>query len=442
MPHAQAAVAVKSFFRVVTADEAREHLATFAPKACPEQSRRVGSETIPVVEACGRVLAKDLLSPVDLPHFHRANMDGYAVRAQDTFGASSGLPAYLKLVGVVEMGSEAKRTLKKGETLRISTGGMLPPGSDAVVMVEYTEEMGDGTVEIHRGVSPWENVIRIGEDIKKGDPIFKQGRRLRAHDLGALTGVGLTKIPVCHRPKVALISTGDEIIDPTKTPKPGQIRNVNQYALRAMIADGGGETVDFGVIKDDRPLFEKTMDRALTSADLVMISGGSSVGTKDMTVDVICSFPNSEMFFHGISIAPGKPTIFARARGKPVMGLPGHPVSALIVFELFGGPLVRMVGGESPASAFAFQRTVGAVLTQNVASAPGREDYVRVTLESHNGPFALRQAQDAQGRRLYARPLPGKSGAIFSLVKADGMVCIPLSDEGLEAGEEVEVILF
>jgi molybdopterin molybdotransferase len=349
---------------------------------------------------------------------------------------------YLRLVGIVEMGKEAKRPLKKGETMRISTGGMLPPGSDAVVMVEYTEEMGDGTVEIHRGVSPWENVIRIGEDIKKGDSIFKQGRRLRAHDLGALTGVGLTKIPVCHRPKVALISTGDEIVDPTKTPKPGQIRNVNQYALRAMIAEGGGETVDFGVIKDDRPLFEKTMDRALTSADLVMISGGSSVGTKDMTVDVICSFPNSEMFFHGISIAPGKPTIFARARGKPVMGLPGHPVSALIVFELFGGPLVRMVGGESPASAFAFQRTVRAVLTQNIASAPGREDYVRVTLESQTCPEPSRREPGRRDGRLHAYPLPGKSGAIFSLVKADGMVCIPLSDEGLEAGEEVEVILF
>jgi len=442
VPRAQAAVAVKSFFRVVTADEAREQLATFAPGVCPEQSRRIRSEVIPVVEAYGRVLAKDLVSPTDLPHFHRANMDGYVVRAQDTFGASSGLPAYLKLAGVIEMGREAKRSPGKGEIMRISTGGMLPPGTDAVVMVEYTEEMGDGTVEIHRGVSPWENVIRAGEDIKKGDAVFKKGRRLRAHDLGALTGVGITKIPVCHRPKVALISTGDEIVDPAKTPKPGQVRNVNQYSLRAMITECGGETVDFGVIKDDRPLFERTLAKALTSADIVMISGGSSVGAKDMTVDVICSFPNSEMFFHGISIAPGKPTIFAKARDKPVMGLPGHPVSALIVFELFGGPLVRMVGGESPASAFAFQRTVRAVLGQNVASAPGREDYVRVVLERRgaapqNGPF-----DSAQDRRLYARPLPGKSGAIFSLVKADGMVCIPLSDEGLEAGEEVEVILF
>ncbi len=442
MPRAQAAVAVKSFFRVVTADEAREQLASFALETCPQQSQKVKSETLPVVEAYDRILAKDLVSPVNLPHFHRANMDGYAVRAPDTFGASSGLPAYLKLVGVIEMGETAKRLLKKGEIVRISTGGMLPPGTNAVVMVEYTEEMGDGTVEIHRGVSPWENVIRIGEDIKKGDSIFNKGRRLRAHDLGALTGVGITKVPVCHRPKVALISTGDEIVDPAKTPKPGQVRNVNQYSLRAMIAECGGEVVDFGVIKDNRPLFEKTLDRALMSTDLVMISGGSSVGTKDMTVDVICSFPNSEMFFHGISIAPGKPTIFAKAKGRPVMGLPGHPVSALIVFDLFGAPLVRMVGGESPASAFAFQRTVRAVLVQNVASAPGREDYIRVVLEREKAsPEACSEPGRRDGR-FCARPLPGKSGAIFNLVKADGMVCIPLSDEGLEAGEEVEVILF
>ncbi len=422
MPRVQAEAAVlKPFFRVLTVEEAKKQLASFAPK--------VGSETLGVVGACGRVLAKDLISPTDLPHFHRANMDGYAVRAKDTFGASASLPAYLKLVGVVEMGKEAKRPLKKGETLRISTGGMLPPGADAVVMVEYTEEMGDGTVEIQRSVSPWENVIRIGEDIKKGDLIFRKGRRLRAHDVGALAGVGLTQVPVFRRPKVALISTGDEIVEPQKNPKPGQIRNINQYSLRAMIAECGGETLDLGVVRDDRPLFAQTLAQALGKADVVLVSGGSSVGAKDMTVEVMSSFPNSEIFFHGISVAPGKPTIFAKVKGKPVMGLPGHPVSALVIFDLFGGPLVRMVGGEEPESAFAPRRTTRAILNQNIASAPGREDYVRVILERQNG-------------RLRAHPLPGKSGAIFSLVKADGMVRIPLEDEGAEAGEEVEVLLF
>jgi molybdopterin molybdotransferase len=425
VPRASTAVAlapVKAFFRVVTSSEARDHLATFAP--------HTASETIPTVDACGRVLAKALASPVDLPHFHRTNMDGYAVRAQDTFGASASLPMYLKLAGSVEMGKTVTRTLKKGEAMRIATGGMLPPGADSMVMVEYTEEMGDGTLEVQRSTSPWENILRIGEDIKKGAAIFTAGRRLRAHDLGALTGVGLIKVPVHRRPKVALISTGDEIVAPEQNPKPGQIRNVNQYSLRAMITEAGGETIDLGVVKDDRPAFEKAMARALSVAEVVMISGGSSVGIKDMTVDVVCSFPKSEVFFHGISIAPGKPTIFAKAAGKPVMGLPGHPVSALVVFSLFGAPLVRLVGGEPPTTAFAPLRTTRARLARNVASAPGREDYVRVLLtQNNNGP-------------LLAQPLPGKSGAVFSLVQANGMFCIPHNKEGKEAGEEVEVILF
>lgn len=424
MPRASAAVAVapvKAFFRVVTSAEARAQLAAFAPVT--------KTETLPVLDACGRVLAKTLTAPVDLPHFHRTNMDGYAVRAADTFGASASLPMYLKLVGTVEMGKTATRPLKKGETMRIATGGMLPPGADSMVMVEYTEEMGDGTVEIQRSTSPWENILRIGEDIKKGAAIFQPGRRLRAQDLGALTGVGMTKVPVHARPVVALISTGDEIVAPEQIPKPGQVRNVNQYSLHAMITEAGGVTLDLGVVKDDRPAFEKAMAVALKQADVVMISGGSSVGVKDMTVDVICSFPKSEVFFHGISIAPGKPTIFAKAAGKPVMGLPGHPVSALVVFSLFGAPAIRMMGGEAPEAAFAPLRTTRARLAQNIASAPGREDYVRVTLEHRQGtPFAV--------------PLPGKSGAIFSLVQADGMVCIPHNEEGKETGEEVEVVLF
>ena len=424
MPRASAAVApapVKAFFRVVSCGDAQAQLAAFAPLT--------PSETIPVLNADGRVLAKALRSSVHLPHFNRANMDGYAVRAQDTFGASSSLPTYLKLVGVIEMGQEARRRLKKGETIRISTGGMLPPGANSMVMVEYTEEMGDGTIEIQRSVSPWENILRVGEDIKKGAPIFSAGRRLHAQDIGALTGVGIAKVTVYRRPVVGLISTGDEIVPPEKTPKPGQIRNVNQYSLRAMIAQAGGEVCDLGVVKDDRQAFEQALAQALKKADVVMISGGSSVGTKDMAVEVICSFPRSELFFHGISIAPGKPTIFARAAGKPVMGLPGHPVSALVVFSLFGTPLVRMMGGESAQVAFTPARTTRARLSQNIPSAPGREDYARVTLSGDDGS-------------LTADPVPGKSGAIFSLVRADGMVRIPHNAEGKESGEEVEVILF
>jgi molybdopterin molybdotransferase len=374
-------------------------------------------------------VARDLVAAVDLPHFDRANMDGYAVRAADTFGASASIPAYLRLAGAVPMGARPRRPLHKGEAMRIATGGMLPSGADGVVMVEYSEEVGDGTVEVHRGVAPWENVLRAGEDIAKGAPIFARGRRLRARDLGALTGVGITRLVVFRRPRVALISTGDEIVPPDATPRPGQVRNINAYSLIAMASEAGALVTDLGVIPDRRERLHAALTKALARHDAVLISGGSSVGTKDITLEVISSFPRAEIIFHGISVAPGKPTILATALGKPILGLPGHPQSALVIFDLFGGPLLRALGGENAADVFAPPRAVRACLSQNVASQPGREDYVRVSVTTRDG-------------QRIAEPMAGKSGAIFNLVKADGLVRIPASAEGLEAGTEVEVILF
>lgn len=411
--------AVKAFFNVVTTAEARARIAAFAP---------VAAETVRVAEACGRVLAADLAAVVDLPHFDRANMDGYAVRAADTFGASASVPGYLRLVGVVEMGAAATRQVGTGEAVRISTGGMLPPGADAVVMVEYAEEVGDGTVEIHRAAAPWEHVLRVGEDIASGSVVFRAGRRLRARDLGALTGIGVTRVAVHRRPRLALISTGDEIVPPERTPGPGQVRNINAYSLRAMAAEAGADVEDLGVCRDDRAALRRVLGKALRSADVVLISGGSSVGAKDVTLEVIGSFPQSSVVFHGISIAPGKPTILATASGTPVVGLPGHPQSALVIFELFGAPLIRVLGGEDPQVTFVPTRVTRARLAQNVASQSGREDYRRVALEWRDGAR-------------WAVPLAGTSGAIFNLVKADGLVCIPAAAEGLDAGVDVDVIL-
>jgi len=413
------AAPVKSFFRVVTTDEARARIAAFSP---------VGAEVVRVADAWGRVLAEDVTAPADLPHFHRANMDGYAVRARDTFGASASIPAYLKLVGSVEMGKAPHGTVRAGEAMRIATGGMLPTGADAVMMIEYTEELDGGTVEVHRSVAPWEHVLRIGEDIGKGEPIFARGRRLRARDLGALTGIGITRVRVFHKPKVALISTGDEIVAPDATPRPGQVRNINSYALIAMATEAGADVTDLGVTPDRPQHLRRALTQALARHDLVLVSGGSSVGAKDITLDILTSFAHSEILFHGISVAPGKPTILARALGKPVLGLPGHPVSALVIFEVFGAPLVRILGGEDQRAVFAPRRTVRARLSQNVASQAGREDYVRVALVQGDG-------------MCLASPMVSKSGAIFNLVKADGLVRIPASAEGLEEGAEVEVIL-
>jgi molybdopterin molybdotransferase len=408
------------FFKVLAPQEAFRLLLAVDP---------VSTERIPSVKGRARVLAEDLYSAVDLPHFHRAAMDGYAVRAKDTFGASQSLPAYLKLAGVVEMGKEARQSLATGEAMRISTGGMMPPDSDAVVMVEYTEEVAGPLVEVHRGVSPWQNVIQIGDDIKKGEPVFKRGRRLRAHDVGALTGVGISSISVYRQPRVALISTGDEIVDADTVPLPGQVRNINQHSLAGLIEECGGELKDWGVIRDDRNELTKTISEALEWGDLVLLSGGSSMGAKDIALEAILSFPDSEFVFHGISVAPGKPTIFAKACGKPILGLPGYPVSALVIFDLFAAPMIRRLGGESTETVSRFAKTVKAILKTNIASQIGREDYVRVTLER-------------ESNRYVATPLPSKSGAIFTLVKADGMVRIEMNQDGLEQEEEVEVILF
>jgi molybdopterin molybdotransferase len=411
---------LKTFFQVVTPEEAKTILLDVRP---------VAAETIETVRARGRVLAEDLYSQVDLPHFHRAAMDGYAVRAKDTFGASATLPAYLKLVGTVEMGKEATQSVANGEAVRISTGGMLPPECDAVVMVEYTEEVGNQTVEIQRGVSPWQNVIQIGDDIKKGEQVFRRGRRLRAHDLGALTGIGIASLEVFQQPRVALISTGDEIVDVRTAPAPGQVRNINQHSLAGLIEEWGAELRDWGVVADRRDALEQRMKEALDWADLLLLSGGSSVGARDITLEAILSMPNARILFHGISVSPGKPTIFANACGKPVLGLPGYPVSALVIFDLFAVPLLRRLSGEYLEAAVSTRKTVRAILKVNVASQPGREDYVRVSLQTEGG-------------RLYAVPLPSKSGAIFTLVKADGMIRIDLNQEGIEKGEEVEVMLF
>ncbi len=412
--------APKGFFRVVSTERARQLLTAV---------RHVrDSELSSVKDAAGRVLASAVRARTNLPHFDRAVMDGYAVRAADTFGASESQPVYLRIQGTVEMGQHVRRPLQAGAAMRISTGGMMPPGADAVVMVEYTDEMLDGMVEVRRSVAPWENVQRIGEDVQRGTLLFEKGWRLRCFDLGGLTGTGVTRVRVFRRPRVALVATGDEIVPPDVTPKPGQVRNVNEFALVPMLRDAGAEVTDFGVIADDPQVFSRVLSQALEGHDAVILSGGSSIGTKDMALAAITAFPRSSVAFHGISIAPGKPTILAYALGKPVLGIPGHPMSALVVGLLFAVPFVRVLGGETPANAFSQRSTTRAVLAEPVASAPGREDYVRVKIEEANG---VRRAV----------PMPGKSASVFNLIHADGLVRIPAHVEGLEAGADVEVLL-
>ncbi len=388
--------------------------------------KREALEEVPTRDALDRVLAQDLCSPADLPSFRRSTMDGFAVRAADTFGATEGLPAYLDLVDEVFMGQAPTRVLGSGECVRIATGGMLPDGADAVVMVEQTQEVGPTTVEAVRAVAPGENVVQVGEDVRTGDPILPRGHVLRPQDLGCLVAMGITTVMVARRLRVAIVSGGDELVDPEQTPGPGQIRDINSYTLAALVKRGGHEPVLAGVFPDEYSALETAAQNALSENDVLILSAGSSVSARDMTAQVVDSLGQPGVLVHGVSLKPGKPTILAVCGDKAVFGLPGNPVSCMVTYDLFVAPtLAYLSGAAAPPS-----RVVTARLTRNIASATGREDYIQVRLDRRTDGG------------LDAVPIFGKSNLIFTLVRADGMLKIPLDAGGLSAGAQVEVVLF
>lgn len=407
------------FFKVKTSEEVLEILQVFDP---------VGTETIFTENALGRVLSKEIVAQEDLPGFPRSTMDGYAVRARDTFGASENLPALLELTGEVLMGQVPSGTVTPGKTMKISTGGMIPNGADAVVMVEYCHRLDEKTIEVNRTVSPLENVIRPGDDLKKGAVVFEKGAVLRPQDTGILAGLGIQNIAVYKKPRVAIISTGDEVIPIDQKPGPGQVRDINSYTLHAFCTQAGAIAVNLGLCKDSFTDLREMVLSALDANDTLWISGGSSVGARDMTIRVLESFDNMELLAHGIAISPGKPTIIARIGNKAVFGLPGHVASAMVVAEVFLDPFLSRLSGEMCASEgnHFYQQ---AQLERNIESASGRDDYIRVKL-------------DKRGGRFFAEPIFGKSGLLSTLVEAHGLLKIDRNTEGLYKGQTVDVILF
>lgn len=405
-------------FQVVTIAEANARLAHhLAPLA------RV--ETLALHDALDRVLAEDLHSPVDLPAFPRSTVDGFAVRAADTYGASEGLPAYLTLCGEAPMGRAPTITVGAGQAALIHTGGMLPDGSDSVVMVEYTQRLDATTIEVVRPVAVGENVIPVGEDVRQGDLLFPRGHRLRPQDLGGLAGVGITRVPVVARPRVAILASGDEVVPPEAPVAPGQVRDVNTYTIAALVRRAGGEPMPRGIAPDDAATLEAMARAALEDADALVIAAGSSVSARDMTVAVIGALGAPGVLVHGVAIQPGKPTILAAAGNRPVFGLPGNPVSAMIAFGLFVAPAIRQL--LDAAAPLALTRL--ARLARNIPSRTGREDFVPVRLETRDG-------------ELWADPVFGKSNLIYTLARAHGLVHVPLDLSGLYAGDQVEVKLF
>ncbi len=409
----------KDFFSTKLPQEVFSLFGLFSP---------VSREKISLEQSFNRVLAEDLMAPQDLPGFPRATMDGYAVVSKDTFAASEAFPVWLKVVGEVRMGEIPKYDLQRGEAIKISTGGMLPQGADAVVMVEHTQIVDQDTIEVFKPVAPLQNIVLADEDFAKGELILPQGHRLRPQDIGILAAFGKQEVLVYKRPKVALISTGDEVIPIEQHPLPGQVRDINSYTLSALVEESGGVPLRMGIIKDDPKQLRTFCHEALDKADVVLISGGSSVGMRDFTLEVIRSLSGSEVLFHGIAVSPGKPTLLGKVGHKAIWGLPGQVTSAIVVFLIFVKKFIKWVGGERnfPLQEF---RIVKAKMRINVPSVQGREDYLRVRVYREGDTF-------------WAEPVFGKSGLINSLIRADGLVKIDLGKEGLYKDEEVEVILF
>jgi len=406
----------KEFFKVTALEKVLAYATDFSP---------VGTEQIPLTEAVDRVLAEEMVSDVDLPDFYRATMDGYAVRAASTFGASEGNPAYLTVRGLVEMGRAPDFSVGPGEAARISTGGMLPDGSDSVVMIEHAEAIDETAIEVYRSVAPGQHAIEPGEDFKKKAVVIPRGQRLRPQEIGLFAAFGKTAVTVFEKPVIAIISTGDEVVPIEETPGPGKIRDINTYSLSGMILKAGCRPLAMGIVRDNfNELFEKC-SLALEQADMVLMSGGSSVGTRDFTIQVLSGLPESAILVHGIPISPGKPTILARCGNKAIWGLPGHVVSAMVVFTRIVQPFINQISGVAEGHGKPIQ--VPAFLSRNLSSAQGRVDYVRVRLLERDGA-------------LWAEPVLGKSALINTMVKADGLIEIGMNTEGIDKGAEVAVI--
>ncbi len=406
----------ENFFHVISREAAEK---TIQIHLAP-----LGKETVSLSNALDRISAESLTAPESLPPFARSTVDGFAVKSQDTFGASEGFPVTLEVAGVISIGTLPEASLKRGKAMAIPTGGALPEGADAVVMVEHTESPDPAFVEIYRPVSPFENVVRAGEDIEKGRPVLERGRKIRPQELGLLAALGITRVSVTRKPVVGIISSGNEVVSPERVPGPGQIRDINRFTLQGLIARSGGEARFIGLTPDDEATLKDACERGLASCDLLLLSGGSSVGTRDLTLKVLEEFGGFELLAHGIAVSPGKPTIIARIGGKMIFGLPGHPVSTWVIALLFVTRAIQTLLGGRENYALAWDT---AVVDGNIPSAQGREDFIRAKVTG-------------VGRAATAFPIFSKSGVISSLAAANALIRIPLNSEGVYKGEEVAIL--
>ncbi|MBN2046044.1 MAG: molybdopterin molybdenumtransferase MoeA [Anaerolineales bacterium] len=383
------------------------------------------SENIRTEDSLGRVLFSSVRAEIPIPGFRRSTVDGFAVRAGDTYGASESLPAYLPLVGEVPMGAAPDFVLEAGTCAVIHTGGMLPQGADAVMMIEYTQQASEKEVELLRAVAVGENVLEIGEDVQQGEQVIPAGTLIRPAEIGGLMALGITEVEVARKPLVGILSSGDEVIHPSEDLSPGKVRDINSYTLQALVRQAGGLPQLFGVAPDTHRDLAELFAKAHQTCDLVVVTAGSSASVRDLTAIVIDELGEPGVLVHGVNVRPGKPTILGVCDGKPVIGLPGNPVSALVIAGLFVTPTIKRMLGRQERQDIP---VIEAVLAVNLSSQSGREEWVAVSLEG---------GEDG----LVASPVFGKSNLIFTLVRGEGLVHIPADATGLAAGSRVKVYL-
>lgn len=391
-------------------------------------TNKIPSKKVALLNGLGHVLAQPIFSSEDLPAHARSTMDGYAVKAMDTFGASESMPAYLEITGEVLMGQMPDSVVSKGCCHKIPTGGLLPPGADSVVMLEHTIGIDETMVELIKGVGVGTNLIQKGDDIQKGAQAFAKGHRIRPQDIGLLAGLGIEEIEIIKPLRIGIVSTGDEIIDFRKSPLPGQVRNINTPALGAMVKSLGHEFIDYGIVSDSREVFLSLMQKAVEQTDIVIFSGGSSVGIRDLGEQVVKELGPPGVLVHGVTLKPGKPILIGMSGSTPLFGLPGHPASAMVCFDLFVQPAISMLQGQYNKDEYS-RPCIRARLNQNLNSAPGRLDVIRVRIMK-------------QGDQNIAEPIFGKSGSISTLSRAQGFFFITEDSQGLSENSEVEVFLY
>lgn len=406
-------------FKVDTLDEANEKLLNYLPNI------KIGEEEVFILKSQDRILSENIYATEDIPAFGRSVVDGYAVLAKDLFGASDSAPVFLEVAGKVEMGKSTDLEIKSGYAIYVPTGGMLPKNADSVVMIEYVELLDETTIAVYNTLAPGNNTMQKGEDIKKESIVLEKGSKIRAQDVGVLAALGITNIKVKKKPRITIFSTGDEIISPDKKPNMGEIRDINSYVVSAMAEKTGAVVVEQAIIKDNYDVLKMKTKEAMKNSDLVILSGGSSVGEKDFTSIVIKEMGNPGVITHGLAIKPGKPTIIGVVNGTIFIGLPGQPASAYIVFLALVKPIIELLLEKKDVK----EIPIKAIIDSNVHATPGRKNYQMVDLYENNNI-------------LYAKPIHGKSGTITLLSNSKGYTVIETELEGLVKGSLIDVYLF